>query len=199
MQAFSVSRQTISNWVDQGMPKIKENQFDLVACFQWRLHDYEARWETSKEKLDLAKEEARYRRIQGDLKELELAEKRGDLIPLVLVRAEWDRLVSAAKTQLLAIPTRLAAKLPAPAETKVKLKEIAELEVTQTLNELSSSDGIPNSRREPGPGSPGSQTTLGKADHPSAKDDGKPVGRRKKIHPSRRKPRVSRKVVDVPG
>jgi len=197
MQAFSVTRQTISNWVDQGMPKVKENQFDLVACFQWKIRNLEERWENAKEHLNVEREDARLKRTMADLKELELAKQRGLLIPVELVRAEWDRIGSGMKTQFLALPTRLAARLPAPADIKVKVKEISESEIKHILNELSSSDGSPNSGRQPKQDDEGSPASLGKGHHAAAPHDGKPVGGRKKVHPSGRKPRVARKVVDL--
>jgi phage terminase Nu1 subunit (DNA packaging protein) len=199
MQAFSVSRQTISNWVDQGMPKTKENQFDLVACFQWRVRTLEERWESSKGHARLEEEEARYKSIVADLKDLELARQRELLIPIELVKAEWDRLVSGTKTQFLALPTRLAAKLPAPADTKVRVKEIAESEIKHILNELSNSDGSPNTGRQSRRHDEGPPDSLGEAHRASAPNDGKPVGGRKKVHPSGRKPRVARKMVNVKG
>jgi len=199
MQAFQVSRQTISNMVDQGMPKVKENQFDLVVCFQWKVRNLEDRWENAKEHLNVDREEARYKRIMADLKDLELAKQRRLLIPIDLVRAEWDRIGSGMKTQFLALPTRLAAKLPAPTYVKVKVKDLAESEIKHILNELSSSDGSPNSGRQLGRDDEGPPALLGKAHRAAAPHDGKRVGGRKKIHPSGRKPRVTRKVVDVKG
>ena len=36
-QAFGVSRQTIFNWLDAGMPRTESGKFDLPVCIKWRI------------------------------------------------------------------------------------------------------------------------------------------------------------------
>lgn len=61
----------------------------------------------SGDRYDLTKERARLAKWQADEKELDVAVKRGDLIPADEVVQTWARLVVSAKALLLSLPDRL--------------------------------------------------------------------------------------------
>jgi hypothetical protein len=61
---------------------------------------------------DLQESRARLEAARADLAELELAERRGKLVPADEIAAKYESVVMEAKTKLLGIPTRAKQTLP---------------------------------------------------------------------------------------
>jgi len=198
MEAFGVSKQTIYNFVAEGMPKLAENSYDLVACFRWRLDRAEARAEQILAGSELKRQETRWKKAQADLQELRLAERRGQLAPVALVKQEWGKQITAARTQFLSMPSKVTPRLRG-AKSPGELRAILDTEIRQILDDLASSDGVPPppGGRPEGDRGAGRDPARAVEAAPGHKD--KRVGRRKKVRPARGKPGRAGKVEDGPG
>lgn len=82
-----------------------------------------------------AAEELRKIRLQSDKAELELAAKRGELVPINQVADVWQSAVLVLKTRLNAIPARLAPRVHAAPTIAAAESEIRG-EVDQALEDL---------------------------------------------------------------
>lgn len=182
MELFDVSRQTISNFVDQGMPKVEENTFDLAACVRWLLARKDRERQELIQNLGLEHQETRLKKAQADLKEIELAKEVATLVPVDLVEREWDRLYSVTKTHLLSLPSKIAVQVRA-AKDIPETKSIMEEEIRQALYELSSTKGNPGSPKHT-KADKKAAPVLGAPGETAVKAHSKPVGRRKKVHPA---------------
>lgn len=117
---------------------------------------------------DLVGERARLAKAQADKTELEVDVMREKLLPADAVLQEWQACVSACRSKLLSLPSKLAFQI-------ATLKEASEIErflkrsVGETLTELSEYE--PVIEPDNSPGSKNVDTTTGA--------DSKPVGRRK--------------------
>jgi phage terminase Nu1 subunit (DNA packaging protein) len=76
---------------------------------------------------------ARLASAQADLAELKAAEKRGELLPAAEVTAEWSSVLRSVRAGLLAVPSRVGARLPHLTAT-----DVAEIdrEIRDALAEL---------------------------------------------------------------
>lgn len=81
----------------------------------------------------LASSKARKEAALADLRELELARERGELVPVKDVRRAWVDHITAARSRLLALPTRLRGEVP---EMGTKGFEVATQVVRDVLTEL---------------------------------------------------------------
>ena len=81
-ELFSVTDKYVSQLViDHGMPKLDHNSFNLFTCVKWHI---EYKEKSFIKKLKEAREEntrSRKERVEAELKELELEEKKLNLLP----------------------------------------------------------------------------------------------------------------------
>lgn len=80
---------------------------------------------------------------QAQLAEIRAAKLRGDLVPAVEVEAEWASILADVRQQLLAIPSRLGAKLALSREAVAAL----DTEIRAVLTALAAQEGAPEIRR----------------------------------------------------
>lgn len=118
---FGVSRETIDNWQQDGMPVEKRggpgvpSEYDSVACINWLLN-------REVKKVQGEKPQDRLARVQADKIELELAEKRGLLLPADQIEPKLRAALIAAREMWRNEPARLAREVPGK-----PIKEIEEL------------------------------------------------------------------------
>ncbi len=99
---FGVKTETISAWATKhGMPKIRKGRYDLSAIAQWR----ESYLRDEVGLLDGADTPAleRYRELRCQLAELELKEKKGELVPreeVEVFAVEVSQAISASVKRL---------------------------------------------------------------------------------------------------
>jgi phage terminase Nu1 subunit (DNA packaging protein) len=134
-EIFCVSKMTISNWVDEGMPRGDRGTYDVRACAAWIEARRKAEVDLRLANLDLDEAERRYRLAKAESAELDLALKKGDLIPVEKVLAIWERHISAAKTKFLAFPSKLAPMLLG-AQNRLDIHNILGEEVRNLLEDL---------------------------------------------------------------
>lgn len=167
------------------IPKADKGKYDLVRCVQHYVQYLQERaYGNGDTAHDTHHERARLIKAQADKTELEVAEMRGQLMPIETIEHDWMQHVSSCRMRLLAIPSKSAFQI-------VSLKEPAEIErflkaaIYEALMELArDDDDIP----EPEAESPASVDAA-------AGTDRKPVGRRTpKTKPGSK--RRTRKVAD---
>lgn len=77
---FGVASKYISQLVKKGMPNEGHNKFNLYECVKWRFEDNEKIYQNDKKKIREENTKSRLELANAELKELELAERRGSLI-----------------------------------------------------------------------------------------------------------------------
>ncbi|GMO87156.1 terminase small subunit [Bradyrhizobium ottawaense] len=82
---------------------------------------------------EASKQRARLAAAQADLNELKAAKMRGELVEAVAVEAEWSGMLRTVRAGLLAVPSRVAARLP-----HLSRSDVAEIdaEIRAVLNQL---------------------------------------------------------------
>lgn len=117
---FGISERRIQQLVKEGLPRDGRGKFDFVKSVKWYTRYLRAALErkavptgSGDSKVYVGEREARIREITAtaDLKELELAEKRGELVAIHDVEHVLADLVLTTKGQIMAIPPRLAPDL----------------------------------------------------------------------------------------
>lgn len=168
------------------IPKPEKGKYDLVRCVQRYVQYLQERaYGSADTPHDTHLERARLIKAQADKTELEVAQMRGQLVPIEIIEHDWMQHVSACRMRMLAIPSKCAFQITA-------LKEPAEIErflkhsIYEALTELAHDD----------------DETIPEAEEASAAcvdaaagTDGKPVGG----HAPKTKPggkRRTRKVAD---
>jgi phage terminase Nu1 subunit (DNA packaging protein) len=76
--------------------------------------------------------------VRAEIAELDLAERRGELIQRSTALAGWQKQVSAFRSRSLAIVSRVSAQFPA--DMRVRLAEVLEREIYEALAELGGAD-----------------------------------------------------------
>ncbi len=133
---------TIRAWVRKGMPTLREGgqgttwQFDSATVFEWHKKQAAINAIGDVSRLDI--DEARRRKLAAEaaLCELDLSKARGDVISISEVGAVWLDIVSAARSRMLSIPAKMAAVI-APESDPMKIRELLETEIEESLDELS--------------------------------------------------------------
>ena len=87
-------------------------------------------------KLNPDQEKARLARVQTELKELDLAERRRELIASAQVESLWSDLVTASRAKLLGIPSKCA-PLVFGAESVAVAEDLLKNAIHEGLSELS--------------------------------------------------------------
>jgi phage terminase Nu1 subunit (DNA packaging protein) len=193
--SFGVTPQQIINYWHEGMPKLSRGTWNLGACWKWRYDRQALELETARQESpdDLANrdlEDALLKRTQREIKEIELAKLRGEIVDVGQVEKVLERAVSAFRNRMLAIPTKSAPRVFG-AEDVNQVKGILDADVSDALGELSRIASDLGAIRE--------IAQAGIQDsHTSAETDREPVGRQRKV-PKPRSKRRARKVADRSG
>src|SRR5438067_2184173 len=136
----------IDTMVRSGCPQISrggsgtESEFNTAEVIKWLLaRERDAvRAEFDPEKAGANEGKRRFTAAAAELKELQLAEKRGELVSITAVTAKWIDECVAVRSRLLAIPDRVAPKIVGmsdPAAIEAALRD----EVIAALSELTQS------------------------------------------------------------
>lgn len=105
---MDVSAVTIRKWAGVGMPQEARGQYDVAACQQWWRDTIDAgRDESGKVGETLTDVRTQYWKAKAEDAEIDVATKRGKLIPVSEVDEQWCRRVSEVRQGLLSLETRL--------------------------------------------------------------------------------------------
>ena len=134
MKILRVSRMTISNWKDQGMPSHARGRWDLVKVFEWYVDRTTAEKEATEQNADLEQERARKTKIEADLKQIELDLMQGKAVTIEEATTKLSQLLVKVKNIVMNIPQRVAPKLIGKNLKEIKL--ILQDEQREALNEI---------------------------------------------------------------
>jgi len=140
-KAFNRDARRIQQLVKEGMPRQGRGQYDLGACMLWYIRYLQDLVEKKSanvgggEFLGLNDQRVRGLRADAELKEMELALKRGQTAKLTDVRASLSDLVLMTKARLLAIPPRLAVEVMGEG-SRVMIQAKIEQAIKDALNQL---------------------------------------------------------------
>ncbi len=170
----------------EGMPKNSRGKYDSEKCLVWysrHLQESVRRREFSRDR-----ERERLTKVKADLGELELAEKRGQLIPVSFYRELVTTLCMSIRQRFLILPSRIAPQLEG--ENRISIKAKLDQAVRGALTALAAAETERgNGFIKSGSPAPGgrSLTPNRKPARTAAKTHHKRLGRRKKSPTKRRK------------
>lgn len=116
-ELLRLTKQRIYQLVKVGMPKTGRGQFDAAKCTLWYVHflqdalNRKTPQNNSEENKDLRKEKTLLIRVQRELAELQLAEKRRQLISVLDSAAIWEDAIIRTRARLLAVKNKHAGQL----------------------------------------------------------------------------------------
>ena len=114
-QAFGVSARTVNKWRKVGMPEHDADRhlFDIVAI---------ARWDADRDRksADAGDPDRRYSEARARLREMEVAEREGNLISRTDIYRTWSQLIVDARRRLLALPRSLARRFAGKSELRIE-------------------------------------------------------------------------------
>ena len=138
-----ISERRIYQLVNDGIiPKHERGRFELAPAVQGYIRFLQERqMGGNASPTDYNTEKARLTKLQADFKEIELAELKGNLIPLDLVVETWQGHIGNARAKLLAMPAKAAAQTIGMDEYLESEQFLTEL-INEALDELNN-DGLP--------------------------------------------------------
>jgi hypothetical protein len=114
---LDLTEQRVHQLVREGLPKEGRGQFDPVKCMLFYIRYLQKALEKKGvptldgRYLGEREERARLLRADADLREMELASQRGQLMAIQDVEMEMTKLVLTTKARIMAIPPRIAPEL----------------------------------------------------------------------------------------
>ncbi|MGC1089319.1 MAG: hypothetical protein WA894_12825, partial [Candidatus Acidiferrum sp.] len=111
---FGITEQRIHQLAQKGMPKESRGKFDLLKCVRWYVRYLTGVIEKTStpsagvEYVSERDERIRSIRADADLKEIELAKRRGQLVSIRDVEKEMTDLVLTTKARIHAVAPRVA-------------------------------------------------------------------------------------------
>ena len=141
-QALNLTPSRVHQLVKEGLPKEGRGQFDPVKCLLWYVRYLQAALERkSVPTLDggfVGEREERVRllRADADLREMELAKERSQLVSIEDVEREMTELILTTKARILAVAPRVAPELLG-LTSRVMAHAIVEKALKEALLQLS--------------------------------------------------------------
>jgi hypothetical protein len=131
-KVLDISRVHVRGLAKDGViPKAQRGRYPLIPCVQAYIAHIRR-----EEKVDsLTTQRARWTQSRADMAEMERGRLLGMLLPANEVRAAWSAKVVAFKMRVLAIPSKVAARL-VMVRTAAQVKAILEPECREALEDL---------------------------------------------------------------
>lgn len=156
---LGVTERTLSEWQKLGLPFVRgkgrgsSNHYQTPKVIEWMVAREVSQTPAGESARD------RHARLQGDVLEITLAEKRRELIPAAEVEPEWNASVVAARQALLTVPLRVAPLLSTMGGSVDAIRELLAEAISDALTRLANDDesGAPG-HGEAGPPSVGAAT-----------------------------------------
>lgn len=155
--ALNIEERRVQQLVKEGMPREARGQYDAVKCLLWYVRYLQAALE--KKSLPMQdgsyagerEERVRLLRADADLKEIELAKERGQLVALRDVEDFNVDVVLTTKARIMAVPPRLAPELVGE-NSRVMIQAKIERALKEALSHLAKtgSDGNPDASKRAG-------------------------------------------------
>ena len=169
MKLLRVSRQTITNWKDQGMPVYARGRWDVRRVLEWYVDRVTVeQQQATQAELDLEQERARKTKIEADQKQIELDVAQGKAIYIEDAVTRLSKVLVTVKNIVMNIPQRVAPKLIGKNLKEIKL--ILQDEQREALNEILNFEFYEEPKTKPKPRAKKKPTTKKKA-NPSKKSN----------------------------
>ncbi len=113
----NLTKQRVHQLVAEGLPRKLRGKYDLDECAQWYIRYLQAAIEKKAIPLDgdelvsEQQEKVRNMRATADLKEIDLARQRGQLVSIEDAEKEMTDLILTGKARIMSVPARLAPDL----------------------------------------------------------------------------------------
>lgn len=155
-EIFGVSQPTVRTWTNQGCPALQRGakgrqwEFDTEEVAEWR--QSRALEAVQGDLANMEYEEARRREMvaRASMQELDLAQRRGELVEIEEVARVVGEEYARARANLRAVPSSVAAMVPP--EMRAEVQARTQDGIDQALEELSSYAGDPNDGNDGGGG-----------------------------------------------
>lgn len=114
---MNLTKQRVHQLVAEGLPRKLRGKYDLDECARWYIRYLQAAIEKKKIPLEEGAyaseqvERVRNLRATADLREIELARERGQLVSIEDVEKEMSDLVLTTKARVMAVAPRLAPEI----------------------------------------------------------------------------------------
>jgi hypothetical protein len=120
------SERRVQQLVKEGMPKEGHGKYDPMRCLVWRVRDLHKKLDgkiaANGDPSTINEERLRLMRAEAELKEIELARRRKQLVLIDDVEQEMTKLVLDTKARILAVAPRLAAELVGQQDSRVMIQ-----------------------------------------------------------------------------
>ena len=139
--AMNVTPRRVAQLVHEGLPREERGKYELGKCLLWYIRylqnalEHRAVQTPDGEVSSLREERLALLRLDRELREIELAEKRGQLVAIADVEKAMSDLVLTAKARIMGLAPRLAADLVAET-SRVMIQAKVEKEVRAALSHL---------------------------------------------------------------
>lgn len=189
---FNRDVRTVQLLVKGGMPRRGHGQYELEVCKTWYIAYLQSKVGSRSNEgensgdynVDL--ETARLKRAQADLAEIELTEKRGQVVPIAVLENSLTQVIANARQNLLMLPGRIAPELEGEARAVIKAR--LSQSIHTALTELSK---VQINVMEPSGTDPGSGASSDGGAQPGTPDvgtapdsDGDGMGRKEPDNPA---------------
>ena len=121
MNIMRVSRQTITNWKDQGMPPYGRGKWDILKVFEWYVEKTTIEKDSSQQEMDFDQERTRKLKIEADLKQIELDILQNKAVTIEDVITSVSKLLVKVRSIVMNTPQRVAPKLIGKNMKEIKL------------------------------------------------------------------------------
>lgn len=137
---LGISDRRVQHLVSEGiLRKEKRGTYQLAASVQAYIA-YKVESSRSGSSGTKVEEETRLLKARADREEIELARIRKELIPAILIKSTWQRIVASARTRFLGLHSALKTQHP---DLDISVIQTLEGLVRQALTEMSE-DGLPD-------------------------------------------------------
>jgi phage terminase Nu1 subunit (DNA packaging protein) len=131
------SERRVQQLVREGMPKEAHGKYDPMRCLVWRVRDLQKKLDgkiaANGEPSTINEERLRLMRADAELKEIEVARERRQLVLVEDVEHEMTKLVLDTKARILAIAPRVAAELVGQQDSRVMIQAKVEKALKDAL------------------------------------------------------------------
>jgi len=144
--AMNVTTRWVNKLVEEGMPREERGKYDLAKCLLWYIRYLQAALERRAvpspdgEFSSMKEERLALLRVERELREIELAEKRGGVVSISDVEKTLSDLVLTTKARIMGVAPRLAAELVGES-SRVMIQAKIEKAIREALSHLEKSAG----------------------------------------------------------
>lgn len=141
--ALNVDVRRIQQLVNEGMPKQGRGEYDGAKCMLWYIRYLQAAIKRraipmeGDELISEREQRVRKMRIDADLRDIELAKQRGQIVSIADVEREMSDMALTVKARIMAVPPRVAPDLLGET-SRVMVQAKLEKALKEALRELAS-------------------------------------------------------------